>query len=31
LNALSKSGVAVCGGSVVEPLAGRSEGIGPRN
>ena len=31
LNALMKTGVAVCGGSVVQPLAGRTEGIGPRN
>jgi hypothetical protein len=31
LNALMKTGVAVCGGSVVHPLAGRTEGIGPRN
>jgi hypothetical protein len=31
LNALMKTGVAVCGGSVVQALAGRTEGIGPRN
>lgn len=31
LQALVKTGVAVCGGPVVQPLAGRSEGIGPRN
>ncbi len=31
LNALSKTGVAVCGGPVVQPLAGRTEGLGPRN
>ncbi len=31
LNALTKTGVAVCGGAVVQPLAGRTEGIGPRN
>ncbi|MDQ2899278.1 MAG: hypothetical protein M3Y07_05685 [Acidobacteriota bacterium] len=31
LNALMKTGVAVCGGSVVQPLAGRTEKIGPRN
>ncbi len=31
LNALMKTGVAVCGGTVVQPLAGRGEGIGPRN
>ena len=31
LNALMKTGVAVCGGTVVQPLAGRTEGIGPRN
>ena len=28
---LTKTGVAVCGGPVVQPLAGRTEGIGPRN
>ena len=31
LSALTKTGVAVCGGPVVQPLAGRTEGIGPRN
>lgn len=31
LVALLKTGVAVCGGPVVTPLAGRTEGIGPRN
>jgi|SRR5277367_2712483 len=31
LNALMKTGVAVCGGTAVQPLAGRTEGIGPRN
>src|SRR5437016_12261408 len=31
LGALTKTGVAVCGGPVVQPLAGRTEGIGPRN
>ena len=31
LEALTKNGVAVCGGSVVQPLAGRTESIGPRN
>lgn len=31
LQALMNSGVAVCGGTAVQPLAGRSEGIGPRN
>ena len=31
LNALAKTGVAVCGGDVVQPLAGRSESGGPRN
>lgn len=31
LTALVKNGVAVCGGPVVQPLAGRTEGIGPRN
>lgn len=30
LNALTKTGVAVCGGSAVQPLAGRTESIGPR-
>ena len=31
LNALTKTGVAVCGGPVVRPLSGRTEKIGPRN
>ena len=31
LGALTKTGIAVCGGPVVQPLAGRTEGIGPRN
>jgi hypothetical protein len=31
LSALLKSGVAVCGGAVIQPLAGRTENIGPRN
>jgi len=31
LVALIKTGVAVCGGTAVQPLAGRTEGIGPRN
>jgi hypothetical protein len=31
LSALTKTGIAVCGGPVVQPLAGRTEGIGPRN
>jgi hypothetical protein len=31
LTALMKNGVAVCGSGSVEPLAGRTEGIGPRN
>lgn len=31
LTALVKTGVAVCGGPVVQPLAGRSEGVGTRN
>jgi hypothetical protein len=31
LGALTKTGVAVCGGPVVQALAGRTEGIGPRN
>ncbi len=31
LSALLKTGVAVCGGEVVTPLAGRTEGIGARN
>jgi len=31
LQALTKTGVAVCGGGVVQPLAGRSESVGSRN
>ena len=31
LNALMNTGVGVCGGSVVKPLAGRTETIGTRN
>ena len=31
LNALMQTGVAVCGSGAVEPLAGRTETIGPRN
>jgi hypothetical protein len=31
LNALMKTGVAVCGGTAVQPLAGRTEGVGTRN
>jgi hypothetical protein len=31
LTALMKHGVAVCGTGVVEPLAGRTETVGPRN
>jgi hypothetical protein len=31
LNALLKTGVGVCGGPIVKPLAGRTENIGPRN
>ena len=31
LSALTKTGVAVCGGPVVQPLVGRTEGIGPKN
>ena len=31
LSALMKNGVAVCGVGSVEPLAGRTEGFGPRN
>jgi hypothetical protein len=30
LTALTKTGVAVCGGSAVQPLAGRTESTGPR-
>ena len=31
LQALMQTGVAVCGGTVVVPLTGRTEAIGPRN
>ncbi len=31
LNALMNAGVGICGGRTVRPLAGRSEGLGPRN
>ena len=31
LNALTQTGVAICGGSAVQPLAGRTDSIGPRN
>jgi hypothetical protein len=31
LNALLNTGVGVCGGPAVKPLAGRTESIGPRN
>jgi hypothetical protein len=31
LTALTKTGVAVCGGGVVQPLAGRTEAVGSRN
>lgn len=31
LSALIKTGVAVCGGTVIQALAGRTEKIGPRN
>jgi hypothetical protein len=31
LSALTKTGVAVCGGPVVQPLAGRTESVGARN
>jgi hypothetical protein len=31
LNALTQTGVAVCGSGAVEPLAGHTETIGPRN
>jgi hypothetical protein len=31
LNALTKNGVAVCGTGSVQPLAGRTEAVGPRN
>jgi hypothetical protein len=30
LIALTKTGVAVCGGSAVQPLAGRTESVAPR-
>ena len=31
LNALLNTGVGVCGGPTVKPLAGRTENIGPKN
>jgi hypothetical protein len=31
LNALTKNGVAVCGAGSIQPLAGRTETVGPRN
>ena len=31
LNALLSTGVGVCGGPTVKPLAGRSESVGPKN
>jgi hypothetical protein len=31
LNALLNTGVGVCGGPTVRPLAGRSESVGPKN
>jgi hypothetical protein len=31
LSALLNTGVGVCGGTVVKPLAGRTERVGPRN
>jgi hypothetical protein len=31
LHALVQTGVAVCGGTVVQPLTGRGEAVGPRN
>jgi hypothetical protein len=31
LSALVNTGVAVCGGAVIQPLAGRTENFGPRN
>jgi hypothetical protein len=31
LNALLSTGVGVCGGPTVKPLAGRTESVGPRN
>jgi hypothetical protein len=31
LNALMNTGVGVCGGPTVKPLAGRTETVGPKN
>ena len=31
LNALVDTGVGVCGGEVVKPLAGRTEAVGSKN
>jgi hypothetical protein len=31
LNALLKTGVGVCGGPIVRPLAGRTETVGTKN
>ena len=31
LNALLNTGVGVCGGTIVKPLAGRTETVGPKN
>ena len=31
LNALLNTGVGVCGGPIVKPLAGRTENVGPKN
>jgi hypothetical protein len=31
LNALMNTGVGVCGGPIVKPLAGRTENVGSRN
>jgi hypothetical protein len=31
LNALLNTGVGVCGGPIVKPLAGRTETVGPKN
>ncbi len=31
LNGLARNGVAVCGAGVIQPLAGRTESVGPRN
>lgn len=31
LNALTRTGVAVCGAGVIQPLAGRTESVGSRN